>query len=159
MERLDAIWNHPVFRTEMERLEQMERDRIYCRHGLPHLLDVARTAYILSLERQTDIPRDVIYAAALLHDIGRAVQYETGTPHEQAGVPLAVAILEQSEFTKKEQSGIVECVCSHHGRKFGGSSLCDLIFEADKRSRPCFACPATSSCKWTEQQKNRTLTI
>lgn len=159
MERLDAIWNHPVFRAELARLEQMERDRVYCRHGMPHLLDVARTAYILSLERQTSIPRDVLYAAALLHDIGRAAQYETGTPHEQAGVPLACAILEESRFTATEKRDIVECVRNHHGRRFGGDSLCDLIFEADKRSRPCFACLASDSCKWTEEQKNQTLTI
>lgn len=159
MERLDAIWNHPVFRAELTRLERMEQDRIYCRHGMPHLLDVARTAYILNLERQAKIPRDVLYAAALLHDIGRAVQYETGTPHEQAGEPIARAILQESAFTAEEQSAILECVRNHHGRTFGGTCLYDLIFEADKRSRPCFACAAEDSCKWTEQQKNHTLTI
>ena len=159
MERLDAIWNHPVFRAELTRLERMEQDRIYCRHGVPHLLDVARTAYILSLERRAAIPRDVLYAAALLHDIGRAAQYETGTPHEQAGVPIARSILQESAFSVEEQSAILECVHNHHGRSFGGTCLYDLIFEADKRSRPCFACAAAGSCKWTEEQKNHTLTI
>ncbi len=159
MERLEAILNHPVFRTELVRLEQMERSRIYCCHGLPHLLDVARTAYILSLERQTEIPQDVLYAAALLHDIGRAVQYEDGIPHEQAGISLASQILEQSDFTVEEKQSIVDCVRCHHGRRFGGSGLSDLIFEADKRSRPCFACAAADTCKWDHNQKNRTLTI
>ena len=159
MERLDAIWNHPVFRAELTRLEKMEQDRIYCCHGIQHLLDVARTAYILSLERRAEIPRDVLYAAALLHDIGRATQYESGTPHEQAGVPIAREILQQSAFTAEEQRAILECVRNHHGRTFGGACLYDLIFEADKRSRPCFACAAVDSCKWTEQQKNHTLTI
>ena len=46
MKRLDRIIHHPVFQQELERLEFYEKDRIYCRHNLEHLLAVARTAQI-----------------------------------------------------------------------------------------------------------------
>ncbi len=43
----------------------------YCRHGLEHLLDVARISYIQVLEDGLDYDENVLYAAALLHDIGK----------------------------------------------------------------------------------------
>ena len=42
-----------------------------------HLLDVARLAWIFNLEANQEISKERIYAAALLHDIGRHIQYET----------------------------------------------------------------------------------
>lgn len=159
MKRLDAILRHAVFCRELERLEQYEKDRIYCRHGMEHLLAVARTAYILNLERNAGLPQDLLYAAALLHDIGRASQYATGKPHREAGIALAQTILQDTDFTPGEQDLILECVCSHHGKRIGGVSLLDLISEADHRSRPCFACPAADTCKWSIEQRNLSLTI
>lgn len=52
MERIDKVMNHPVFRDTMEKIEQAEIDRFFCRHGLNHALDVARIFYILLLEEQ-----------------------------------------------------------------------------------------------------------
>lgn len=159
MNRLDHITQNGIFRSTLLRLEEQERDRKYCRHGLPHLLDVARAAYILSLERQTDIAQDVIYAAALLHDIGRSVQYATGEPHERAGVPIAEDILRDTEYTADEKEMILSCVRSHHHSHEGQNALQALICEADKRSRPCFACKMLDTCKWSEEQRNMSLTI
>ena len=81
-ERLEAIRNHPLYQSSLRRLNDLERGRIFCRHGMEHLLDTARIAYIKSLERALPLSRDLIYAAALLHDIGKWEQYENGTPHE-----------------------------------------------------------------------------
>ena len=52
---------------------------------MSHLLDVARIAYIRNLEKGYGFRKDVIYAAAVLHDIGKALQYEEKVPHEIAG--------------------------------------------------------------------------
>ena len=71
MERVNKILRHPVFAEHLARLENLEQARIFCRHGLPHLLDVARMMWISALEQQLPATRDVVYAAALLHDIGR----------------------------------------------------------------------------------------
>ena len=56
---------------------------------MSHLLDVARIAYIRNLEKGYGFRKDVIYAAAVLHDIGKALQYEEKVPHEIAGERIA----------------------------------------------------------------------
>ena len=70
MDRVNAVQEHPLYREYYERLEKLEEGRIFCRHQMPHLLDVARIAYIRNLEEGLGFPRDVIYTAAVLHDIG-----------------------------------------------------------------------------------------
>ena len=42
--------------------------------------------------------KELIYCAALLHDIGRARQYEDGTPHDEAGAAIAGQILNELGF-------------------------------------------------------------
>lgn len=69
MDRVNAVREHPLYREYYERLEKLEEGRIFCRHQMPHLLDVARIAYIRNLEEGLGFPRDVIYTAAVLHDI------------------------------------------------------------------------------------------
>ncbi len=159
MERLDAILNNEIFREEMRRLNRLEQERIYCRHGMQHLLDVARAAWILALERGASHKKDLVYAAALLHDIGRAVQYESGIPHEQSGVPLAEHILRETAFDGEERQTILDCIARHRLGAENGTSLPELISEADKLSRACFDCAASDTCKWKEEQKNLSLTI
>ena len=68
----------------VKRLEQQERQRLFCRHGLSHFLDVARIAWIITLEQieQEGMNvehlvqyKDQIYLTALLHDLGRLAEY------------------------------------------------------------------------------------
>ena len=59
---------------------------------MSHLMDVARIAYITCLEQNLGIEKDVIYGAAILHDIGKYAQYDQR--HEQfrqrkAALPFA----------------------------------------------------------------------
>ena len=89
MERIDKLIRHPLWRVALDDIEAAETDRAFCRHGLPHLLDVARLAYLEDLERGLGLSKEVIYAAALLHDIGRQLQYAQGVPHHEGGVRLA----------------------------------------------------------------------
>ncbi len=159
MERVDEIVRHEIFQRELERLAFFEKDRIYCRHGLEHLLAVARTAYILNLERGAGLRKDLLYAAALLHDIGRANQYAYGTPHREAGVPLAQAILRDTSFSPAERAAILACVQHHSNDGQGGVTLLELIGEADHRSRPCFCCPAADTCKWSMERRNLSLEL
>ena len=76
MKRIDQILSHPVFREQFALLQEAEKDRIFCRHTMEHFLDVARLMYIYNLEDQAGFSKEMIYAAGLLHDIGRYEQME-----------------------------------------------------------------------------------
>ena len=89
----DRVLKHPEFLRIMNRIKEQETERIYCHHELEHALDVARIAWILFLEevveaqtevltrRERMLLKDELYVCALLHDIGRSAQYETGIHH------------------------------------------------------------------------------
>ena len=156
MERVDAILCHQAFTAALAELHAQERERIFCRHGLEHLLDVARLMYIYDREAELGIAQETLYAAALLHDIGRTVQYRDGTPHDEAGVRLARPILEDCGFTEQE---IMEILTAIGGHRAPGvtAPLGRLLYRADKKSRPCYACPAVGECNWPEEKKNHSL--
>ena len=80
VDRADQILFHPKYQYALEQIEKWEKERQFCRHGIGHFLDVARLTYIHCLEAGVDVGKDVVYAAALLHDIGRYRQYEAGIP-------------------------------------------------------------------------------
>ena len=70
MKNIDRIINHPLFIMSMKKIHDYEIDRVFCCHGIEHSLDVARVAYIANLEQNLGFQKEMIYAAALLHDIG-----------------------------------------------------------------------------------------
>ncbi len=155
MERVNQILKNQVFSEQLKKLSRLEQGRIYCGHGIDHLLAVARIAYIKTLEEGLPFQKDIIYAAALLHDVGRAAQYETGIPHDQAGALLAETILSECGFDAAEREEILTAIRGHRDRtKAGGTPLGLLIYEADKRSRACFACQAQDTCDWPMEKKN-----
>ena len=73
MERVNRILRHPRYADCLKQVRDCETGRIFCRHQMEHFLDVARIAYILNLEEGRGLAKDMIYAAALLHDCGRYV--------------------------------------------------------------------------------------
>ena len=160
MPRVDAVWRHPRYRAELASLDAAEKTRAYCRHGLPHLLDVARIMWIYLLESgdAPAVPRDLAYACALLHDIGRAAQYATGEPHEEAGAHIAREILGTVEsgcaFSPSEQEMLLCAIGSHRGPSSAASPLARALFLADKASRACYACPAAAGCTWPNEKRN-----
>ena len=54
MQRIQAILSHPRLCESLHPIQELERERIYCKHGLPHLLDVARIASLMAVDRQLD---------------------------------------------------------------------------------------------------------
>ena len=139
----------------MSDIDDLEKDRIYCKHDLTHALDVARIAYIIKLEENADSLKEWIYAAALLHDIGRAEEYMNGEPHNIAGPKLATPILLKAGFSEGEVSVIV-CAINEHREVVSGSmgdSIQNTIARADKLSRNCASCDASDTCKWDEDRK------
>lgn len=160
MPELEEIRLHPLFVSWYARLEVAEEHRAFCRHQMPHLLDVARIAYIYVLERGLPFRKQVVYAAALLHDIGKAAQYEAGEPHEVAGARIAREILLDIDgFSPLEKTMIVAAVAQHRRLSDASTPLGRLLFEADKASRPCFSCSARQDCSWPDDRKNAGIAI
>lgn len=168
MERIRRVMEDSVFRQELADIAALERGRTFCGHGLEHLLDVARLSYIFSLEEQSGLDQECIYAAALLHDIGRGREYREGIPHHLAGVQLAGEILKRCGFEDQKQREILAAIeehrnsniGSHTGREAqgkGNSQLAEFLRRADKLSRNCFSCKAAAECNWPEEKKNHAI--
>ena len=177
MERVHKIWEHPLYQEQFQNLQLAETERRFCRHTLEHFLDVARLAYINSLENDVGLPKEIIYAAALLHDIGRYAQITRGISHEKAGAELAGRIMADCGYLPEEISAVQEAILNHRNtgdaamseqisagsRKnqahSASSALSALLYRADKQSRCCFACPAAGECNWSQEKRNLQITI
>lgn len=160
MERVNRIWRHPGYQECLEKIRLLEEGRLFCRHTPEHFLDVARLTCLLAIERGIAVRRELVYAAGLLHDIGRFRQYEEGIPHEEAGAAIAREILLDCGFEEEEEEEILRLILSHRTkqgekqRESARTELADLFRCADKLSRNCFSCPAQEACDWPYEKKN-----
>ncbi len=159
MKRVNELINDEEFIRLSKSIKQAETNRVFCRHGLSHSLDVARICYILNLEENLGIKKDVIYACALVHDLGRAIEYESGQPHHEAGGMIAPALLERAGFDEKETRLISEAVSLHKEVGDTKNMLAVILFKADKLSRMCFDCDAKEECYWKEEKKNKGVVV
>jgi len=160
LSRIDKILNHEGYKTYLKCIETFEVGREFCKHDLGHFIDVARIATILSLKEGIHLSGDLLYATALLHDIGRHVQYEIGTPHEMASADLSDAILESAGYDLNERESIKIAIINHRNEAIkNDQTLSGYIYRADKLSRNCFSCKASALCDWSEDKKNTTLKI
>lgn len=163
MERVEQIMKHPLYQRYQKRIEELEQDRIFCTHDRGHSLDVARIMYILILERRVSVTKDVVYAAALLHDIGRAVQYEDNRPHHEAGAEFAAVVLKDCGYETEEIRIITQAIACHAFNQTEDDmdkerTFQKLLYEADKLSRSCFDCEAHDACYWKPERKNERIT-
>lgn len=157
MKEIEAIRRHPLYLEYYGRLKEAEKGRKFCCHQMGHFLDVARIAYIYNLEQDLGIRKEVIYAAALLHDIGRSRQYQEGIPHEEASAEIAGVILRelpQGYFSEEEAGEILRAILGHRGEGNGRRGLEELLYAGDKHSRMCFACESRPECNWSTEKKN-----
>lgn len=163
MYRLNEVVHHWIYQDYYGRIKRLEKERIFCCHQMPHFLDVARIAYIKNLEENLGFEKDVIYTAAVLHDIGKSFQYKWTIPHEVAGEKIAKEILttlpEDSQFTEEEQQQILRAIRGHRRKHEGMEPIEELFYDSDKRSRMCHSCPAQKQCNWTEEEKNMEIEI
>lgn len=157
MSRFNAVYHHEKYQKLLCILSELEKDRVFCRHHLQHFLDVARIMYILNHENDYHISKDIIYAAALLHDIGRVMQYKDGTPHHLASIETAKEILPECGYDGRETKEIVNAILSHRNKCDDNNKtvLAKLLYQADKLSRLCFDCNAEDECYWDKDKKNR----
>lgn len=154
LSKSNAILADPRYQDYLTKIADHEKNRRFCRHDLSHFIDVARITTILCLEAELKVERDLIYTTALLHDLGRAKEYEDGTPHELASVELAVNFL--GEYSPQEQETILDAIRQHRSPEATG--FAGNFYRADKLSRPCYNCPAEAECNWTTEKKNLEIT-
>ena len=125
MERINRILRNQRFQEHLRKNQAAETDRIFCHHDMGHFLDVARIGMILNLQEGLGIP--------------------AGIPHEEAGARIAPGILAECGYTAEEIREIEEAIALH--RDSGTEKRADLagvLYRADKASRACFACQASS---------------
>lgn len=155
MDRANRIIKHRLFQEHLEKNKAAEADRRFCRHDMVHFLDVARIGRILNLEEDYGISTELIYAAALLHDIGKHKQYTDGIPHELASAEIAPVILRECGFSEAETECVTEAIRCHRNAEIAGEKdLRGLLYRADKAGRACFACEAEQECNWKNEKKN-----
>lgn len=158
--RVNQIWNHHLYKEHLAKIEACEIDRVFCHHDMTHFLDVARIAMILNGKDEYGIEEELIYTAALLHDIGRWQQYETGEDHALVSARLAPKILRECGYTEDETLRIVSAIETHRKKEIAGEkTLNGLLYRADKLSRPCFSCRQEKNCNWKEDKKNLQLIL
>jgi hypothetical protein len=150
----NKLLTNPYFIKAMKSIKKLEKNRIFCCHGLEHSLDVARIAYIVSLEKGLDISKNLIYSTAILHDIGRSVN---GECHNMYSVELAEKILEECGYSDEDKKEILLAIRDHRKSVDKLNNLSDVIKYADKISRCCFDCQAYDECYWNEDRKNKNI--
>lgn len=157
MERVNGILINDKYRQYQSMVEITERDRIFCRHDLRHCIDVARITMLLSYEEGVTLDKELVYAAALLHDIGRARDSHN---HHIKSAEMSEEILRKSGFSAAEAKTITEVIKNHGNTDIAEEkTFSGLFYRADKLSRDCLNCKARGACYWSEDNKNLSLTI
>lgn len=155
LERANLILKNNEFLKAYKSIEKAEINRKFCNHDIDHLLSVARIMCLRDAEiREIKTNEDILYALALLHDIGRAKQYAIGQDHNIAGGVLAKEILLDCNFDGCEIELIINAIINHNN-KDSNSYLAQLLQYADHLSRNCYLCDARNECNWSENQKNK----
>lgn len=155
LKNTNLLYQNQTFQTYLKKIEDYEKKRRFCRHDMSHFLAVARIACIKATEAGFKLSRDLIYTTALLHDIGRFVQYEDKTPHEIASHYLAVSLLKILNFTNDENKLILDAIRNHRNPEAQGFS--QVFYQSDKLSRACFSCLVEKECDWSNDKKNLTI--
>lgn len=158
MNVVDSLIANARFRTAFATIDANEATRCFCRHGLDHALDVARIAWILVLENDRSFPKETVYLAALLHDIGRS---ESDADHDAASVQIARSLLSDCSAHTALIDEICDAIGTHRVKDSRldprTATLGELLAIADKKSRPCWRCAASDDCYWPKALKNHTI--
>lgn len=153
MQRVNKVAEHPLYNYHLKKNIDMEKDRKFCHHNLQHFLDVARVAYIIALEEELDISKEIIYTTALLHDIGKWQQYLDGRDHAMASAIIAEEILHKCNFDDEEIQMILNAIKKHRKGDNLITPLERVLYEGDKKSRLCPQCSSIDKCKRFEDGK------
>lgn len=102
-------------------------------HDAGHIYRVLHAALVLSAQEK-NVDRDVLIAAALLHDVGREEQFRTGESHASIGARMAAGFLAGRGEEKVFIEHVCACIRTHSFRKNDppASVEAQLLYDADK---------------------------
>ena len=156
-EKIKAILNHEEFIKRNELIDMYEMDREFCLHNLQHFLDTSRITYILVLEKDqyknlfpgkdAGEVKDLVYAAGLLHDLGRVEQYTEGIDHALISSRIARDIMEDIGFALEDIKIACQAIGEHRKYNEFNSAFGRKLYEGDKLSRQCKGCKVIDECK------------
>ncbi|HMM07088.1 MAG TPA: HD domain-containing protein [Clostridiales bacterium] len=166
--KMGRLLRSPQYKEYMDQISRCEETRRFCRHDRNHCWETARTAYILYLTGEVpcgelesfspEAAKEMIYAAAFLHDIGRFKEYaDEALDHSVEGAVLARPLLFEAGFSDAESRLILKAIAHH--RKKDGAGFDLLLYRADKESRPCYDCPVLAECKKFSPEKQPVITV
>lgn len=153
MKNTNIILHDEEYKKLLLELEKLEIERKFCKHNLEHFVGVGRIAYILNLEGGCGYSKDLIYTTALLHDIGRVLQYKEGIEHNIASAEIAKKMLLKTDFSDDDKKIILEAILKHR-KNDKENSFNEIFYKADKLSRNCFLCASIDECHWDKNIKN-----
>ena len=160
--RVNKIISNIEYLSIVREIETLEKEREFCRHDMQHFISVARIAELLNIKEALDIDTELIYAAALLHDIGRAEEVKTGVRHEIESKRLAPRLIDAAGFDEHESEMILSAIANHRNKDVIADMnrpLESIIYRADKLSRNCFYCDAFDKCNKAYEKRNMELNI
>lgn len=162
MPRIDYICANGLFRRHLGNVHSWNRGASSAATVLT-ICSMSLALCIKNLEEQLEFDREVIYATALLHDIGKDEQYESGISHDVASERVADAILggmpDDVAFEPADAAAIKTAILGHRKLRVNSQPLERLLYAADKASRACFACPARNACNWSDDKKNLSIRV
>jgi hypothetical protein len=157
--RIAVIRKDPFYLECLSLNGERERDRHFCRHDYRHMVLVAQFSCKI-IKKTGGLDRfvytaglsglkaalEVIYAAGLLHDMGRWRQYDSGENHALAGAAMAGEVLKRAGFSERETALITRAIREHRKAFPGQSYLGRVLCLADDLSRPCGSCGSRLDC-------------
>ena len=66
---------------------------------------------------------------------------------------------EEMRFSEEEKRMILTAIRGHRRLRENPEPLERLLYESDKASRMCMACPAQEECDWSEEKKNMEIVV
>ncbi len=114
---------------------EVEKELVCSAHNMDHVMRVYNLCIVLAENEDVDI--EVIKAAALLHDIGRAQEdadHSGNTDHAILSSEMALPILKNLEFPEDKINLICECIIQHRYRSGNQPDTLEakILFDADK---------------------------
>ncbi len=104
--------NEPVFRKIKDRSTEFFR---HSHHDWAHIERVYNLSMRIAKDEKADL--DVVMAAALLHDVARAMEDEGKIEdHAIESAKIAETILEEVNFPKEKTVKVIQCIKTHRFR-------------------------------------------
>ena len=103
MDTVTRLIQHPLYKEKYDALQAYEKERLYCRHDMRHFMRVAQIADQIARENGLSFSAEEITLVALLHDIGRIMQYQNNISHAEASASFVRDILLSLGYDDKKQ--------------------------------------------------------